>query len=217
MTRPSNQRSFSNDRIPQSGLSHQNHAVHLESGVPREPESHVTVIPFCDQTFNTAHFTIKSPNHPNRYPESLYCRYTIRRPSRAICGLDFKFKSFDLEESVKCSKDYLEIDTGKICGHLPPNHERRYYYFNGENEKVITFRTDSSTSTSSMSGFKLEVSQITSCNTHLEVPGKEKRCVFVLFVVAFCLAIIDNPSFTSSTFIPTKQWKRNNQLQCVST
>ena len=201
MTRPFKERSFS-DRLPTSGLSHQDHASHSDSPavLTRQPDSHVTVIPFCDQTFSTAHFTIKSPNHPQVYPNSLYCRYTIRRPSQAICGLDFKFKSFDLEESVKCGKDYLEIDTGKICGHLPPNHERRYYYFNGENEKVVTFRTDSSTTSSSISGFKLEVTQITSCNSHLEVAGMmtpSKRCVSFFGFTVCVLNFLTNPSLLS--------------------
>ena len=115
---PSYLRSISVDQLPPANSN--------SDSLQTPPISErVPVIPFCDQTFTTNQFTIRSPNYPKDYPASLYCRYTIRRPSEAVCGLEFKLKTFDLEDSAKCGKDFLEIDTGKICGHLPANHESK--------------------------------------------------------------------------------------------
>ena len=68
----------------------------------------------------------------------------------------------------------------------------RYYYFSGENEKVLTFRTDSS---NSKPGFKIEVTQITNCNPHIESPGE---LFFILFI------FIDTLSFTFTVIAPTE-------------
>ena len=83
-------------------------------------------LPFCDQIFATREFTIMSPNHPNSYPNNLYCRYTVVRSSTSACALDLTFKNFDLEETADCSKDYLEIDGSRVCGLLPPLHQSKF-------------------------------------------------------------------------------------------
>lgn len=113
-------RSISRDTLPPANVNSNLDKLHTPPISERIP-----VIPFCDQTFTTNSFVIRSPNYPKEYPASLYCRYTVRRPSEAVCGLEFKFKTFDLEDSTKCTKDFLEIDTGKLCGHLPANHESK--------------------------------------------------------------------------------------------
>uniref|UniRef100_T1KQ91 CUB domain-containing protein n=1 Tax=Tetranychus urticae TaxID=32264 RepID=T1KQ91_TETUR len=119
-------------------------------------------LPYCDQIFSTDSFTLTSPNHPNNYPNNLYCQYTIRRPSSSVCAIDITFNNFDLEESSGCTNDYLEIDKSRICGLLPPNHKRRYNYFDGQDlEKTLILRTDSHIS---KSGFSLKINQVTGCS-----------------------------------------------------
>ncbi|RWS21049.1 cubilin-like protein, partial [Leptotrombidium deliense] len=127
------------------------------------PDQRSVQLPYCDQTFTETAFFVSSPGYPNSYPNSLFCRFTIHRPTSSVCALDMKFRNFDVEDDPKCAKDYLEIDNGKICGHLPPNHERRYYYFPEEQKKIFVFRSDAFTS---KSGFAIDVKQITDCSIH---------------------------------------------------
>ena len=82
-------------------------------------------LPFCDQTFSETSFKISSPNYPNNYPVSIFCRFVVKRPSKSITGLDIVFKNFDLEDTPGCFKDYLEIDGSRICGLLTPNHQSK--------------------------------------------------------------------------------------------
>ncbi|RWS13407.1 cubilin-like protein [Dinothrombium tinctorium] len=148
-------------------------------------------LPYCDQQFAESEFKISSPNYPNNYPNNLFCRFTIIRPTTSICALDMKFLNFDLEDDPQCAKDYLEIDNGKICGHLPPNHESRryslitsklnfsfdpvgrYYYFPEEQKKTLLFRTDS---LAAKSGFTITIKQITDCSILSWKPGFSKSC-----------------------------------------
>ena len=79
---------------------------------------------YCDQTITSMKATITSPNYPNDYGHNLYCKYTIQQARPEVCAVDLKFESFNIEDDPKCGKDYLEIDAGRICGTLPPVHER---------------------------------------------------------------------------------------------
>ena len=73
----------------------------------------------------------------------LRCRYTIRKYSPRVCAIDVRFKMFRLfqpeqnrnDQTIKiynngqqqCFGEYLEIDSGKICGAFPVGHERKHY------------------------------------------------------------------------------------------
>jgi len=83
-------------------------------------------LPLCDQIFTETRFGINSPNYPNDYPPSIICQFIIKRPSFSVTAIEITFKTFDIEDSVSCSKDYLEIDGSKICGILPPNHQSKW-------------------------------------------------------------------------------------------
>ena len=77
----------------------------------------------CHLIYSEIEFSIVSPNHPKPYPSNMLCRYTIRKANPNICAIDMKFKSFDIEDDPKCAKDFMEVDSGRICGPLPPSHE----------------------------------------------------------------------------------------------
>ena len=93
------------------------------TGIPRS----LTELPHCDQIFGSNNFMIQSPNFPSNYPSNIYCRYAIQRPNNLTCAIDLTFVNFNLEEEDRCSKDYFEIDGARICGSLPPYHQRTYY------------------------------------------------------------------------------------------
>lgn len=76
---------------------------------------------YCDLIENEINFKIISDNtnmNPNR------CRYTIRKANDNVCAIDIKFEMFRLNEDIKCEHEYMEIDSGKICGAFPIGHER---------------------------------------------------------------------------------------------
>ena len=79
---------------------------------------------YCDQMLDVSTFQLKSPNHPNAYPSQLFCTYVIRRQSVQICALELTFLAFHLPEQNDCNGTYLDIDGGRICGPLPPYHQR---------------------------------------------------------------------------------------------
>lgn len=117
--------SSSISRSSESTYSHSSNNLIDRSSISSAPPAS-SPLPYCDQTFATGEFTIMSPNHPNSYPNNLYCRYTVIRSSTSACALDLTFKNFDLEETSDCSKDYLEIDGSRVCGLLPPLHQSKF-------------------------------------------------------------------------------------------
>ena len=50
---------------------------------------------------------LKSPNHPNSYPISVYCEWTLRASEGHTVALSFD--SFDIEEGSSCSYDSVQV------------------------------------------------------------------------------------------------------------
>ncbi|RWS30599.1 hypothetical protein B4U80_09973 [Leptotrombidium deliense] len=138
-----------------------------QNTITDKQSSKVNQLKHCDMTYSKSSIMLSSPNYPNNYPNDVHCTYTILRPNSSVCAVDMKFIVFDVEDDPKCAKDYLEIDTGKVCGHLPVNHERRYYYFPQESKKMLIFHSDS---LASKSGFSVQIKQITDCTVHTWKP-----------------------------------------------
>lgn len=78
---------------------------------------------YCDLIDSEMQFKIISPKDRG----IRRCRYTIRKANEKVCAIDIKFKEFHLQDDPKCEKEYMEIDSGKICGSFPIGHERLYY------------------------------------------------------------------------------------------
>ena len=50
---------------------------------------------------------LKSPNHPNRYPNSGYCEWTLRASEGHTMALSFNI--IDIEEESSCSYDSVQV------------------------------------------------------------------------------------------------------------
>ena len=77
----------------------------------------------CGGTFADENGVITSPYHPNPYPGGRQCDYLIQQP--AGTRIQLQFVAFDIEGSINCNYDYLEIRDGdsenatligKYCG-----------------------------------------------------------------------------------------------------
>ena len=87
----------------------------------------------CKVTFSTVSGTIMSPNHPDKYPNSMECEWIIDLGP----GYDITitFHKFNLEKYDDCSFDWLTVQAGntpdspevaKVCGDvLPPDMTTR--------------------------------------------------------------------------------------------
>ncbi|OTF75209.1 hypothetical protein BLA29_014886, partial [Euroglyphus maynei] len=55
-----------------------------------------------------------------QYEPFLDCHYVIQKVNKDICSLEIRFELFSLEESISCTKDYLQINRLlRLCGKLP--------------------------------------------------------------------------------------------------
>ncbi|XP_035210870.1 cubilin-like isoform X2 [Stegodyphus dumicola] len=96
--------------------------------------------PSCDREFEASTFDLRSELYPLNYSPNLNCRYLIRKVSSSVCQLRIQFRSFDLEPSIACSRDYLILDGERLCGSLPRNTTRILRF--DTSEKVFLFHSD---------------------------------------------------------------------------
>lgn len=76
---------------------------------------------YCDLIDSDLQFNITSP----RDRGLRRCRYTIRKANNKVCAIDIRFNSFHLHDDHRCEHEFMEIDSGKICGAFPLGHERK--------------------------------------------------------------------------------------------
>ncbi|XP_072296710.1 adhesion G-protein coupled receptor G6 isoform X2 [Eucyclogobius newberryi] len=76
------------------------------------------VAPDCNLVLAASQGAIKSPCYPQKYPNSLACRWTIQAPTGHIVQLTFV--DFELEEAPGCIYDSAVVNTGlsdvRFCG-----------------------------------------------------------------------------------------------------
>ncbi|KAK7823854.1 hypothetical protein U0070_020525 [Myodes glareolus] len=70
----------------------------------------------CGGTFNMANGIFNSPNYPAEYHPNAECVWNI--VSSPGNQLQLSFLSFQLENSLNCNKDFVEIREGNATGHL---------------------------------------------------------------------------------------------------
>ncbi|XP_029985371.1 adhesion G-protein coupled receptor G6 isoform X3 [Sphaeramia orbicularis] len=74
--------------------------------------------PDCNQVLQEPQGEFRSPCYPQKYPNSLACRWSMRAPAGFIIQLSFL--DFDLEEAPGCIYDRVVVNTGgtdiKFCG-----------------------------------------------------------------------------------------------------
>lgn len=71
----------------------------------------------CDNSFCDELGFIRSHNYPlSTYSSDEDCFYRIKKYRPEICTVQLSFTDFALEDSVDCSRDYLEINRVRYCG-----------------------------------------------------------------------------------------------------
>ena len=101
----------------------------------------------CGGIFEGTEGVIKSPFYPDYYPANRECRYLIRVPLNHVVSVEFL--SFEVEGSVGCIYDYVDIREGgsehnnsfigRFCGSAPPEP-----FISMFNEVLFIFKTDGS-------------------------------------------------------------------------
>lgn len=88
-----------------------------------------TEVTECELTTGRTLTVIKSAGFPARYGSNVDCRYTVRRRSRSVCSVTFLFNVMDLEQSSNCTKDFLLLDSEKMCGSKPIGFSSECFLF----------------------------------------------------------------------------------------
>ena len=78
----------------------------------------------CDISVRNYRGHIKSPNYPAPYGDYTKCVYRIQAIGHEYCNVKLRIRDLDIELSssdshggtVKCEKDWLQVDTQKLCG-----------------------------------------------------------------------------------------------------
>lgn len=98
----------------------------------------------CNREYNQGYGNLKSPGWPQDYDNNLDCIIILRAPENHTISLFFYW--FELEDSVQCQHDFLEVRNGstssspllnKYCGKLLPSP-----IFSPSNELYLRFKTD---------------------------------------------------------------------------
>ncbi|XP_055940019.1 cubilin-like isoform X2 [Argiope bruennichi] len=111
-------------------------------------------------TYSDTMFTIQSENFPLLYPPNSDCEYRIVRQNPTICQVELFFSHFDVasENPAHCDRDFLEVKGARYCGKR--DGQRVLVDFPKErNELTLHFKSDSY---QQLSGFRIEVKQLTS-------------------------------------------------------
>ena len=95
-------------------------------------------------TLTASYGTLASYNYPEPYPSDVLCIWTIKAPQYQVIKLTFK--SFAVQASDKCDKDYLQVSStksnyyeklGTFCGSTTPAP-----VIGVRNEMYLKFRSD---------------------------------------------------------------------------
>ncbi|NXY67496.1 CUBN protein, partial [Glareola pratincola] len=82
----------------------------------------------CSREYNQTFGYLKSPGWPGRHPNNMDCSIILRAPSNHTISLFFH--AFSLEDSIQCSRDFLEVRNGsdvqspllgRFCGNTVPS------------------------------------------------------------------------------------------------
>ena len=84
---------------------------------------YLLVFPECGGYFNRSTASLQSPLYPDHYPSNTRCGWQIEQLPGYV--IDLVFDEFELEFSVNCTQDYLEVfdgadntsvSLGRYCG-----------------------------------------------------------------------------------------------------
>lgn len=84
----------------------------------------------CDISVRNYRGNIKSPNYPAPYGDFTKCVYRIQAISEEYCSVKLNIRDIDIEPDSRamkrCDKDYLEIDSQKLCGKKLDQYECKF-------------------------------------------------------------------------------------------
>ncbi|XP_072025693.1 uncharacterized protein [Amphiura filiformis] len=122
------------------------YVIVLVLGLLSLPSSSRSASARCGNRLHAGAGVIKSPNYPGTYPSEANCEWNI--VTEESNHVSIKFSTFELEESVGCYYDYIEIFDGdsdrqpllgKFCGTNMPRT-----ITSSSNKLTLLFRSDSS-------------------------------------------------------------------------
>ncbi|GFY44102.1 cubilin, partial [Trichonephila inaurata madagascariensis] len=134
------------------------------SPAPSTVPSRTVSSPVCDKSWSSKDYELVHPGFPDEYSNGMLCRYTIRKNSDSICGLEITFKKFELETSAGCEKDFLAIGDERLCGSIPAESVVQYPFDDGSNYISLVFGTNDNIT---KSGFQILFQQISICEEDL--------------------------------------------------
>ncbi|CAL1277172.1 unnamed protein product, partial [Larinioides sclopetarius] len=117
-------------------------SVKTVSSTPLSSPSRTVASLDCDKSWSSKDYELVHPGFPEDYSNGMLCRYTIRKNSESICGLEITFKKFDLETSAGCEKDFLAIGDERLCGSIPADSVVQYPFDDGSNYIPLVFGTN---------------------------------------------------------------------------
>lgn len=128
----------------------------------------VSEAPLCDFCVRHTEGRVTSYGYPDNYKSNLNCTYRIERQP-GHCAVELDFVDFLLEDSKRCSKDFVTFDGIRYCSNTLLECRSTYVVlfkdvvdFHGKSELVIPFITDSY---GNSRGFDIRFRQITCSST----------------------------------------------------
>lgn len=104
---------------------------------------------------------LTSMRYPEPYPKDSLCAYTIKRApvahGREYCSIELDFGKFDLQDTLECRADFLELENRRHCGRSL-NGTRRLVSFNEDGFVKFLFKSDMIDSNNA--GFVLNYTQV---------------------------------------------------------
>ncbi|OTF83939.1 cubilin-like protein, partial [Euroglyphus maynei] len=99
----------------------------------------LTMPTVCDISVGNYRGHIKSPNYPAPYGDYTKCVYRIQAIGQEYCNVKLRIQDMDIESSstlamdnsrgtIKCEKDWLQIDRKKLCGNKLETNECKFVF-----------------------------------------------------------------------------------------
>lgn len=157
----------------------------------------------CGDVFSKKQFVLESINYPSSYPPNSDCSYLIKGP---YCPtyFQFQFLDFQLENSVGCTKDRLEVENlDALCG----SRSGIKNYFSEIGALQVHFKSDGE---GSGRGFKISVTRLP-CNVKPDQQNEETPPVSGTTEPALPNNLTNRGNFNPGGYLPP-----DNQRACCN-
>ncbi len=157
--------------------------------------------PSCNVCTSEGFGAIVSYGYPDHYRNNLFCTYTIERRNPDYCNVELDFEDFELQNSINCEDDYLQLEGQRFCGKTLKSTKRIVTFDNRDKGVVLVFKTDHS---KTKRGFLIQYKQLEcTIDLHLDktssvsavVPAEPRQCDYVFTEKEF---VIRSENFSKS-------------------